>query len=276
MKDSFVFYRSFYESIKSLDKDLQIEIITAICEYSLNEIEMELSPVANAIFRLIKPNIDNATKRYKEAVENGKRGGKPSKIKDEDILRLKEEGKKNKEIAEMFGVTEKAIERRITAINRNNPRNPTNPTNPTNLNVDVYVNDYKDEDYNVDYNDNDNYNDDADVDYDVNDNVKNKEYYSSSNNIIISYVENNFNSKLSEIEINTIKKWKHIYDNDVIKYAVDKACLSNVKSLSYVIGILKNWNDKGFKDIEDCKNEYIDMSDLKDGVIITDDDWMNE
>lgn len=270
MKDSFVFYRSFYESIKSLDKDLQIEIITAICEYSLNDIEMELSPVSTAIFRLIKPNIDNATKRYKEAVENGKRGGKPSKIKDEDILRLKEEGKKNKEIAEMFGVTEKAIERRITAINRNNP---TNPTNPTNLNVDVYVNDYKDEDYNVDYNVY--YNDDADVDYDVNDNVKNKEYYSSSNNIIISYVENNFNSKLSEIEINTIKKWKHIYDNDVIKYAVDKACLSNVKSLSYVIGILKNWNEKGFKDIEDCKNEYIDMSDLKDGVIITDDDWMN-
>ena len=46
--------------------------------------------------------------------------------------------------------------------------------------------------------------------------------------------------------------------------------------MSYVIGILKNWNEKGFKDIEDCKNEYIDMSDLKDGVIITDDDWMNE
>ena len=110
----------------------------------------------------------------------------------------------------------------------------------------------------------------------VNDNFKNKEYYSSSNNIIISYIENNFNSKLSEIEINTIKKWKHIFDNDVIKYAVDKACLSNVKSLAYVIGILKNWNDKGYKDIEDCQNEYIDISDLKDGVIINDDDWMNE
>ena len=63
---------------------------------------------------------------------------------------------------------------------------------------------------------------------------------------------------------------------DVIKYAVDKACLSNVKSLAYVIGILKNWNDKGYKDIEDCQNEYIDISDLKDGVIINDDDWMNE
>ena len=273
MKDSFVFYRSFYESIKSLDKDLQIEIYTAICEYSLNGIEMDLSPVSTAIFRLIKPNIDNATKRYKEAVENGKRGGKPSKIKDEDILRLREEGKKNKEIAEMFGVTEKAIERRITAINRNTP---TNPTNPTNLNVDVYVNDYKDEDYNYNEDYNDNYNDDDDADYNVNDNFKNKEYYSSSNNIIISYIENNFNSKLSEIEINTIKKWKHIYDNDVIKYAVDKACLSNVKSLAYVIGILKNWNDKGYKDIEDCQNEYIDISDLKDGVIINDDDWMNE
>ncbi len=247
MKDSFVFYRSFYESIKSLDKDLQIEIITAICEYSLNEIEMELSPVANAIFRLIKPNIDNATKRYKASVENGKRGGRPKKQE-----------------------TEKNLEKPNDNLEKPND-NLEKPND--NLNVDVYVNDNKDDDYNVDYNVY--YNDDADVDYDVNDNVKNKEYYSSSNNIIISYVENNFNSKLSEIEINTIKKWKHIYDNDVIKYAVDKACLSNVKSLSYVIGILKNWNDKGFKDIEDCKNEYIDMSDLRDGVIITDDDWMN-
>lgn len=79
MKDSFVFYRSFYESIKNLDKDIQIEIYNAICEYSLNDVQVELSPIATAIFTLIKPNIDNATKRYNASVENGKKGGRPKK-----------------------------------------------------------------------------------------------------------------------------------------------------------------------------------------------------
>lgn len=79
MKDSFVFYRSFYESIKNLDKDIQIEIYNAICEYSLNDVQVELSPIASAIFTLIKPNIDNATKRYNASVENGKKGGRPKK-----------------------------------------------------------------------------------------------------------------------------------------------------------------------------------------------------
>ena len=82
MKDSFVFYRSFYESIKNLDKDIQIEIYNAICEYSLNDEYLQLSPIASAIFTLIKPNIDNATKRYNASVENGKKGGRPKKNKN--------------------------------------------------------------------------------------------------------------------------------------------------------------------------------------------------
>lgn len=88
MKDSFVFYRSFYESINSLDKDTQLEIFKAICEYSLNDEIKELSPVAKAIFTLIKPNIDSATKRYNASVENGKKGGRPKK--NENLKKPKE------------------------------------------------------------------------------------------------------------------------------------------------------------------------------------------
>ena len=86
MKDSFVFYRSFYESTRRLDKETQLEIYDAICEYSLNDKEAELSPVAEAIFTLIKPNIDNATKRYNASVENGKKGGRPKKEKPNENL----------------------------------------------------------------------------------------------------------------------------------------------------------------------------------------------
>lgn len=87
MKDSFVFYRSFYESIKNLDKDTQLEIYSAICEYSLNDEIGELSPVATAIFTLMKPNIDSATKRYNASVENGKKGGRPKKEKPNGNLK---------------------------------------------------------------------------------------------------------------------------------------------------------------------------------------------
>lgn len=79
MKESFVFYRSFYESINKLDDEIKLEIFNAICEYSLNEKELELSVVADAIFTLIKPNIDSANKRYIASVENGKKGGRPKK-----------------------------------------------------------------------------------------------------------------------------------------------------------------------------------------------------
>lgn len=78
-KDSFVFYRSFFESISNLDSNIKLEIYDAICSYSLNGEVIELSPVATAIFTLIKPNIDNATKRYDASVENGKKGGRPRK-----------------------------------------------------------------------------------------------------------------------------------------------------------------------------------------------------
>ena len=79
MKESFIFYKSFYESIKSLDKESQLEIYNAICTYSLyGEEPKEMSPVAKAIFTLIKANIDSANKRYLASVENGKKGGNPN------------------------------------------------------------------------------------------------------------------------------------------------------------------------------------------------------
>ena len=74
MRDSFIFYRSFYEAIKDLPRDIQGEIYTAIMEYSLYGNEAEnLKPVARSIFTLIKPQIDVNNKRF----DNGCKGGRP-------------------------------------------------------------------------------------------------------------------------------------------------------------------------------------------------------
>lgn len=62
MYDSMVFYRSFYEAIKDLDNDIQVEVYNAIFGYGLNGDIPNLSPMANAIFTLVKPQIDRSIK----------------------------------------------------------------------------------------------------------------------------------------------------------------------------------------------------------------------
>lgn len=68
MRDSIIFYRSFYEAISELEPDVQAKVYTAIFEYSLNFNEVELSGLPKTIFTLIKPQLDanRATKDIPE------------------------------------------------------------------------------------------------------------------------------------------------------------------------------------------------------------------
>lgn len=67
-RDSMVFYRSFYESLKGLSPIICAEVYDAIFKYGLDFEEPEFSePVAKAMFTLIKPQLDANIKRY----ENG-------------------------------------------------------------------------------------------------------------------------------------------------------------------------------------------------------------
>ena len=70
MRDSIVFYRSFYEAIKEIPLEEQGVVYNAIYGYALDGIEPELNGIAKAIFLLVKPQIDANNSRY----ENGKKG----------------------------------------------------------------------------------------------------------------------------------------------------------------------------------------------------------
>lgn len=73
-RESFVFYRSFYEGIKELPRDIQGEVLTAIMEYGLNGVTTEnQKQITKAMFSLIKPQLDANNQRF----ENGKKGGRP-------------------------------------------------------------------------------------------------------------------------------------------------------------------------------------------------------
>lgn len=77
-RDSFIFYRSFYESIKEIPEDAQLQVYKAISIYALEQEEIELTGIPKAIFSLVKPQLDANYKRY----ENGKQTKSKSKAKD--------------------------------------------------------------------------------------------------------------------------------------------------------------------------------------------------
>ena len=75
MRDSFVFYRSFFESFSDLSKKDKLQLFDALCNYALNDIEPELTGAPSAMFKLLKPQVDANNRRF----ENGKKGGRPTK-----------------------------------------------------------------------------------------------------------------------------------------------------------------------------------------------------
>lgn len=87
-REYFTFYRSFYEAVKDLPKDIRLEVLTAIVEYGLYGTEPTgMKPFTKSIFTLVRPNIDANRTRF----ENGKKGGRKSEAKKDVAPVLKKE-----------------------------------------------------------------------------------------------------------------------------------------------------------------------------------------
>ena len=74
-RDSFIFYRSFYEAIEEVDTETQVAIYNAICRKALYDEDTTLSGTAKILYTLIKPQLDANNKRYSD----GQKGGRPKK-----------------------------------------------------------------------------------------------------------------------------------------------------------------------------------------------------
>lgn len=73
MRESFIFYKTFYDCIKELPEDSGYSLYHAIFEYVFFGEEPKLSGLEKGIFALMKAQIDANNKKY----ENGKMGGRP-------------------------------------------------------------------------------------------------------------------------------------------------------------------------------------------------------
>lgn len=83
VRESFVFYRSFFDAIVSLSAKEQLAIYNAIALYALDGIEPDsskMSKTSRAMWALIKPQIYSNIKRYEngcKGAEHGAKGGAP-------------------------------------------------------------------------------------------------------------------------------------------------------------------------------------------------------
>lgn len=82
-RDGFVMYRSWWEAIRNLPREIQGEVLTAIVEYGLyGETTESLKPIAKAMLAMAKPQIDANQKRYENGIKGGEYGvlgGRPKK-----------------------------------------------------------------------------------------------------------------------------------------------------------------------------------------------------
>lgn len=80
MRDSVVFYRSFYEAVRNLPPDEFKESVQAILDYGLDGKPPDTQgTIAHTVFSLVKPQIDANNRRF----ESGKKGGrKPNPNQD--------------------------------------------------------------------------------------------------------------------------------------------------------------------------------------------------
>lgn len=86
-RESMVFYRSFWEAIRTLPPEDQAQLYDAIFSYSLDFKEPELPKKLEGFFTLIKPQLEANLKRYHngkkgadfgtKGAEHGKKGGRP-------------------------------------------------------------------------------------------------------------------------------------------------------------------------------------------------------
>ena len=141
MKDSFVFYKSFFDAIEELPEEHQLEAYRSIMMLALFGIDEKPSGLASIVYIMAKPQIEANYEKY----ENGKKGGAPKGNKNAKRKQLDETMENNqKQPKQPVVVLENNLKQPQVEF-QNNQKQP---------NVNVNVNDNVNDNDNVNVNDN--------------------------------------------------------------------------------------------------------------------------
>ena len=117
-KGGFVFYESFLETaeqLEAIDKKLAYDYVMSIIRFGINgELAREdIDPVVKAMLNPMYVSILAAKERYQQSKDGGEKGGRPRTIDHEEVIRLWQEGKSNKDIAEIVNCSESSVRKII-------------------------------------------------------------------------------------------------------------------------------------------------------------------
>ena len=219
MRDSFIFYRSFYEAIhKVKDKNIKSDIFEAVCELALNKNVKEFGDeVGSIIMELIRPQIEANNTRY----DKGQKGGRPQKYDRQKLFDLIKQGLDNNEIANIVGCSPSLVKNLKGSIDGKDKKSKTKRQKVNN-----------DQKPNENVNDNENVN--------VNDNVNENE-----NQKINKYFEDEELNKLFIEFLQIRKKVKAVNSDRAIKTLINKLSCYNDETKKKMIeqSIVNSWKD---------------------------------
>ena len=96
---------------------------------------------------------------------------------------------------------------------------------------------------------------------------------------ITKYIEDNFKRDVVPLEKEKIKSWLSLFNETMIKKAVDIAILNNKFTFAYISGILNNWEKAGISSLEDIESKetkYKNKEPTNDYKEIYDYDWLED
>ncbi len=142
MISGFTMLPSYYEALRPLPDDERLALYDAILDYAFASVQPTgLPPLLNGYFTLLRPNIDSSIRHYSASKENGKKGGRPPKIKPRENrteTQAKPDGNREKEM-EMEMEMEKEMEKECESTAAKPPTRAKRFTPPTLEEVTAYI-----------------------------------------------------------------------------------------------------------------------------------------
>lgn len=139
--DSFVFYRSFFETAQLIDDvEERLMLYEGLMHFGLEGEKPNLPYPLNAILEQMTASVKAASDRYTAAKENGDKGGRPKKYVPPEEWQAYRKDHTQKETAEYFGISVDTLQRWEKTAKPQNLNNNINDNK--NLNVNENSNSY--------------------------------------------------------------------------------------------------------------------------------------
>ena len=144
-RDSFIFYKSFAKALGKLPDAEYTVLMRAIMAYAFEGTEPELDGICDAMWELIRPQLDANNARYengKKGSDYGRLGGRPKPVKkqenaEEQIQDSKNEEEQTENTKETPNKPQWGFENNPSGVLGNNPKETPNEHENENVNENV-------------------------------------------------------------------------------------------------------------------------------------------